>query len=441
MPTLQEQLKEIETEELKHELSFPQYEKLKYLLDVSETIAGFIAFFLTVGIFYVIFGVLFSDSEWVSFFFILFYGGVFLVGYLQTQVAQLLKYLAHHFYKISKERLQTEVKIRSEFYKKKNLIKGEIRKAEEQDFIYQLNDFVYQLEHKKVTFDEALITKEQLERKNTDISLQGYKLYTRTYYTNRFKKIEEALKTYGESITANFESIPTKNENISGKDFSQTSFSTNKIIIPSTTIERKIFDKTEETKQPTSNTQMKPVKKTESSISKKNDVIEEEKLISELFENKQQVSITAKEHHEKLPVKIDYLKLQETRQNTGLLGELYAMEWEKKRLEKTGKKLHLDKLIHVSKTDDSLGYDIISYCEDGSPKYIEVKTTTETYNCPFYLTETEILAIGKLHNYFIYRIYNFNIEAGTGKIFTIDCNIDIEKYYKVQPVSYRVSPK
>lgn len=177
--------------------------------------------------------------------------------------------------------------------------------------------------------------------------------------------------------------------------------------------------------------------------SKKEDIklIKEEKLISELFINDKSTEPHSDNEERRAPKKIDFLKLNETRHHTGSLGEIYALEWEKRRLEKIGFSNHVKKVVHMSKIDDSVGYDILSFCDDGSPKYIEVKTTTESYNSPFYLTETEISALDRLNNFFIYRIYDFNLDTGSGSIFVINCDIDMEKYYTMQPITYRVSPK
>lgn len=44
---------------------------------------------------------------------------------------------------------------------------------------------------------------------------------------------------------------------------------------------------------------------------------------------------------------------------------------------------------HLSRLQgDGLGYDIYSINDDGSPRYIEVKTTSDDFNQPFFMSET-----------------------------------------------------
>lgn len=69
-----------------------------------------------------------------------------------------------------------------------------------------------------------------------------------------------------------------------------------------------------------------------------------------------------------------------------------------------------DKLEWVSRTDDSLGYDIRSYNVDEKREmYIEVKTTTGSSTTPFYISENEIDKSRELKDkYYIYRLYKMD---------------------------------
>ena len=69
-----------------------------------------------------------------------------------------------------------------------------------------------------------------------------------------------------------------------------------------------------------------------------------------------------------------------------------------------------DKLEWVSRTDDSLGYDIRSYNVDEKREmYIEVKTTTGSSTSPFYISENEIDKSRELKDkYYIYRLYKMD---------------------------------
>lgn len=60
-----------------------------------------------------------------------------------------------------------------------------------------------------------------------------------------------------------------------------------------------------------------------------------------------------------------------------------------------------------SKVDDSLGYDILSYELDGTPRYIEVKTTkrNRSNSFSFYTSHNELEKSKVLKNYWIYQVF------------------------------------
>ncbi|MEX0769541.1 MAG: DUF3883 domain-containing protein [Balneolaceae bacterium] len=98
----------------------------------------------------------------------------------------------------------------------------------------------------------------------------------------------------------------------------------------------------------------------------------------------------------------------------GELGELLVMQYEKERLKKLGIKKNP---IHVSKSKgDGLGYDILSFNEDGEEFFIEVKTTVQGISTPFYITKNELIR-SELHSrkFFLYRVFDFDDQRNTGK--------------------------
>ncbi|QZN88986.1 DUF3883 domain-containing protein [Vagococcus lutrae] len=101
--------------------------------------------------------------------------------------------------------------------------------------------------------------------------------------------------------------------------------------------------------------------------------------------------------------KIDYLSEHIHKCNVGLYGEQLVLKYEKEKLENLGKKELSDKVTQVSLNDDSLGYDILSFDENGNEKYIEVKTTRGT-NKYFYITENELNKANKLDGYMMYLV-------------------------------------
>ena len=171
---------------------------------------------------------------------------------------------------------------------------------------------------------------------------------------------------------------------------------------------------------------------------------EEEKTSSELFSTTNAEVVkqeSVKTYQPKPPIKIDFPKLNEHRHNIGELGELYIFEKEQNHLISQGKISKSKEIIHISLNSDSEGYDIISFTDAGERKYIEVKTTTGNEFEPFYLSNSEMEAMNRLNNYWIYRVYNFNIDLKKGDLYKIDCKKDFGSYYNIQASSFKVTPK
>lgn len=107
------------------------------------------------------------------------------------------------------------------------------------------------------------------------------------------------------------------------------------------------------------------------------------------------------------PRKIDnWDEINKKRKETGDKGEEIAIAIERDFLESVNRKDLADKIKHVSlETGDGLGYDILSFWENGKEKYIEVKSTTVNINSPFNISRNELNFL-KEHkeNAFIYRI-------------------------------------
>ena len=72
-----------------------------------------------------------------------------------------------------------------------------------------------------------------------------------------------------------------------------------------------------------------------------------------------------------------------------------------------------ERIKWVSKEDDSIGYDIVSFdigkFNNVQEKYIEVKSTDESNTNAFYISANELKTMEELKKqYFIYRVYNVN---------------------------------
>lgn len=106
---------------------------------------------------------------------------------------------------------------------------------------------------------------------------------------------------------------------------------------------------------------------------------------------------------------IDYIDILKKKQDLGLKGELQVIKYEKNRLNNLGKKDLANQVKHVSKDiGDGLGYDILSFNEDESFLYIEVKTTISSEKQDFYITKNELEFLKNESQARIYRVYNFS---------------------------------
>jgi hypothetical protein len=169
----------------------------------------------------------------------------------------------------------------------------------------------------------------------------------------------------------------------------------------------------------------------ESAISKPYQSINFEKAVGEeptQLELKEPTST-----YRRRPIKINYLEKEQNNRLLGEGGEKFVFEYERWRLVTVGKAILAEEVKWVSKeSGDGLGYDILSKNEDGSDKYIEVKTTKLSKESPFYVTRGELdFAAENFNNFFLYRVYNF---ATTPQFFVKQGKY--EDFCKLQPVTF-----
>lgn len=138
--------------------------------------------------------------------------------------------------------------------------------------------------------------------------------------------------------------------------------------------------------------------------------------------------------------KIDYSKRQARNTQLGLLGELWVMQYEQKKLRAENLEKYIPEIRHVSQDEgDGLGYDIESYDDAGKPIFIEVKTTTNGLETPFFLTETELQrSIADADKYRLYRVYNFDEIKQYGDLAITTGNLT---ELCTRPILYQVSVK
>ena len=106
--------------------------------------------------------------------------------------------------------------------------------------------------------------------------------------------------------------------------------------------------------------------------------------------------------------KINYALIENNNKNLGRRGEELVLEFEKQRVTKL--KLDVSKVQWISEVKgDDEGYDILSLNDDGSARYIEVKTTTQGIDFHFFISGREVeFSRRNKDNYFIYRVFNLN---------------------------------
>lgn len=113
--------------------------------------------------------------------------------------------------------------------------------------------------------------------------------------------------------------------------------------------------------------------------------------------------------YERKPIKINYLEREQMNSSLGLKGEEFVMNYEKWRLIKEGKPLFAEKVEWVSKNDDGAGFDILSKNNNGTDRYIEVKTTKLSKETPIFFSKNEYEFSNRNRtNYHLYRLFNFS---------------------------------
>lgn len=106
---------------------------------------------------------------------------------------------------------------------------------------------------------------------------------------------------------------------------------------------------------------------------------------------------------------INYLEREASNSSLGAAGEAFALEVEHRRLWEAGKRELADRIEHVSRTQgDGLGYDILSFDEDGRERLIEVKTTGFGAMTPFFASRREVATSEERAQYFsLFRVFKF----------------------------------
>lgn len=133
----------------------------------------------------------------------------------------------------------------------------------------------------------------------------------------------------------------------------------------------------------------------------------------------------------------DYIGKAISDKELGNTGELLVATYEANKLKSIGLPELAKKVKVVEK--DGLGYDVLSFREDGNPKFIEVKTTKNAAHFPFKITLNEKLFMEQnLGNYYIYRLYEYNLDTDTANFYIIENSLEELLF---EAVEFNVYPK
>lgn len=132
----------------------------------------------------------------------------------------------------------------------------------------------------------------------------------------------------------------------------------------------------------------------------------------------------------------DYLAREARNQSLGRAGEEFVLEYERWRLNESGKHGLADRVEHTSKVrGDGAGYDVLSYDDDGRERFIEVKTTAYPKETPFFITAGE-LSFANAHEleFRLYRVFEFR---RLPRLFQLRGRPD--RHCRLDPISFRAS--
>jgi hypothetical protein len=108
---------------------------------------------------------------------------------------------------------------------------------------------------------------------------------------------------------------------------------------------------------------------------------------------------------------LDYVARDQRNRQLGEQGEAFVLEVEQRRLHDVERRPDLAKRVEwTAKTKgDGWGYDITSFNADGSPRLIEVKTTTMGMRAPFFVTANELkVSTREAQAYQLCRVFEFS---------------------------------
>lgn len=132
----------------------------------------------------------------------------------------------------------------------------------------------------------------------------------------------------------------------------------------------------------------------------------------------------------------EFQLLQKRRHEIGQFGELYVVEYERNKLRRLGKSDLANKVKRMSQENVGIGYDVLSFNDDGQEKYIEVKATSGI-GSTFELTANELKTAERFRQrYWLYFVRDI---GGSPKVREIlDPFSQVGVLLKLEPTAYTV---
>jgi hypothetical protein len=139
----------------------------------------------------------------------------------------------------------------------------------------------------------------------------------------------------------------------------------------------------------------------------------------------------------RIPTRRNYLELEARNSSLGRAGEELAVRFERERLRRIGEpKLAANVQPVALILGDHLGYDILSFEQDGRERLIEVKTTRFGAWTPFFASRNEVnVSQQRAEQYQLYRIFAFNSQP---RLFALPGSL--RQSCRLDPFTYSAIP-
>jgi len=137
------------------------------------------------------------------------------------------------------------------------------------------------------------------------------------------------------------------------------------------------------------------------------------------------------------PGGINFLEREARNQLLGEAGEQFVINFERARLIRAGRESLADRIEQVSATvGPSAGFDIKSFEDNGSDRFIEAKTTKYGKSTPFFISPNELqFSRNNSSRYYLYRLFRF---GPSPRLFTL--NGLVEEQCTLEPSEYMAWP-